>query len=136
MMHALTTRIRACAMFASYVVLVAMATAGCAPRNIRLCGEVTHKGRPVKAGLIRFTPVGDDTSSRRILSGSIENGRYEMLVSAGTKAGIFRVTISPYTGIAKQRGPVTDPLGDRAGPDIESTTELFSFNGEHDVRCD
>jgi len=106
------------------------------PRQSVVRGAVTYKGQPVKAGTIRFTPLGNGSSPRPMLSGSIKDGRYEIRVAAGSHGGTYRVTVSGFTGIPKQRGPITDPLGERLGPDSESIAELPCLDCEYDAKCD
>jgi hypothetical protein len=99
-------------------------------------GEVTYKGKPVGAGLIRFTPTGQGGAARRILAGEIRDGRYRVRSGHGSDGGAYTVQISGFTGVPKQVGPVVDPLGDELFPSITRTVEVKCPSLPLDIKCD
>lgn len=106
------------------------------PQRSVVRGTVTYKGQPVKAGMIRFSPVGAGESPRRIVAAQIKDGRYAVRSDWSSEGGTFRVTISGFNGIPTQRGPVMDPLGDRLFPDVTRSATLPRSDCEYDVTCD
>lgn len=93
------------------------------PSEHCLAGTVTYNESSLPCGLIRFQPV----DGGRILAGEVRGGRFSLKYSHGSHGGVYRVTVTGYTGEPVQVGPVVNPLGDRV---FEETTVLES------VPCD
>ncbi|NCA17762.1 MAG: hypothetical protein EBS90_12100 [Betaproteobacteria bacterium] len=101
-----------------------------------LSGTVTFSGSPLKCGLIRFIPEEAGGSPRPIVAGEIRDGTYRLKSGHGSDGGSYRVVISGFTGIPKQDGPVTNPLGDQLFPDVTRTTGVPCSDFVFDAQCD
>lgn len=101
-----------------------------------LSGTVTFAGSPLKCGLIRFIPEEAGGSPRPIVAGEIRDGTYRLKSGHGSAGGSYRVVISGFTGIPKQDGPVTNPLGDQLFPDVTRTTGVPCSDFVFDAQCD
>ena len=106
------------------------------PRRPLITGVVTYQGQPVPAGVIRFTPQGASASSRGGAGGEIRDGRYAVKAGHGSAGGGYKVQIRGFTGVAKQVGPVVDPLGEELFSEVTRTTEIPCADFTFDVKCD
>ena len=106
------------------------------PQRHIIAGQVTYQGKPVKVGLIRFTPQVQAESARPIVAGAISDGRYSLKSGHGSDGGSYRVQISGFTGVPKQAGPVMDPLGDQLFPDVIRTATVPCSDHTLNVKCD
>ncbi len=123
----------------SVIVVVGLAVTQWLPREPRqhlVAGEVTFQGKPVPVGVIRLTPNSQGQSARPIISGEIRDGRYTLRSGHGSDGGTYAVHVSGFTGIPKQIGAVTDPLGDELFPRITRTVELPCSDHSLNVKCD
>lgn len=106
------------------------------PRRHLIAGEVTYQGRPVKIGVIRFTPEGRSGSPNQLIEGEIREGKYVVRPGHGSHGGTYRVQVSGFTGVPKKNGSATDPKGDPLFPEVTRTALVpcsgFTFN----VKCD
>jgi len=105
------------------------------PRHL-IAGEVTYQGKPLKVGLIRFTPQGQAESARPIVAGEIRDGQYTVKSGHGSDGGSYKVQISGFTGVPKKAGPVMDPLGDELFPDVVRTATIPCSDHTFNVKCD
>jgi DNA-binding NarL/FixJ family response regulator len=108
-------------------------------RDIRrqlITGEVTFQGKPVKTGMIRFTPESQKGSPRPMVESEIREGKYVLRSGHGSNGGTYRVQVSGFTGVPKKNGSATDPKGDPLFPEVTRTALVpcsgFTFN----VKCD
>ena len=101
-----------------------------------IAGEVTYAGKPVKVGVIKFTPEGRSGSSSQLVEGEIREGKYVVRPGHGSHGGTYRVQVSGFTEVPKKNGSVTDPKGDPLFPEVTRTALVpcsgFTFN----VKCD
>ena len=118
------------------VVSIAWRLIASEPRSHAISGTVTFQGHPLEVGMIRFIPVETTESPRPILSGEVRNGRFGLKSGHGSDGGSYKVVISGFTGVPKQLGPVTDPLGEQLFPDVIRSATLpcsdFTFNANCD----
>lgn len=91
--------------------LLLAAGVGCTRnRNrVRVSGDVTYLGQPVKAGRITFTPVGGG----KAYTGSIYNGRYGLRSYTPMASGDYTVTME-----------LSSSGGSRGGFDVNRTEKV------------
>lgn len=106
------------------------------PRRAVITGVVTFDGRPVPAGLIRFTPRGTNAAARAIVAGEIRDGRYAVKAGHGSVGGGYRVQVRGFSGVAKQVGPAVDPLGEPLFKEVVRTADIPCGDFTFDVTCD
>jgi DNA-binding NarL/FixJ family response regulator len=105
------------------------------PRHL-ISGDVTFAGQPVKVGIIRFTPKDAGDSARPIASGEIRDGKYAVKSGHGSSGGSYKVAVSGFTGVARQTGPILDPLGDPLFPEVTRDANIPCSHFQFNVKCD
>jgi hypothetical protein len=106
------------------------------PRGAVVAGTVTYGGKPVRVGVIKFTPHGQDESAMPLFAGEIRDGRFALSPRQGCEGGIFTVEIVGFTGVSRNIGGVMDPLGEQLFPRVTRTVELKPPDLSLDIRCD
>jgi hypothetical protein len=96
-----------------------------------VAGEVSHRGKPVNVGLVTFTPL---VEGKKVLRGSIRDGRYALTTGHGSDGGTYTMRITGFTGIPRRQGAEMDLLGDEAFPTVTRTVLIpcsaFTLNVE------
>lgn len=114
------------------MLLFAVAVCGCTNSNpqgrLKIEGEVSLGGQPVKSGSIEFEPAGSQTEKTQS-GGSITDGKYSIPAEKGLVAGEYRVRISIMEEVAGSKKEGADPMSagvqykDLVPPEFGSSTK-------------
>jgi hypothetical protein len=121
-------------------VLVTVLVCGCGgergPQRVLVSGTVTHNGKPIANGMIRFVPV--QTSAVPPSGAFIVDGKYTIDSHGGVPVGTHRIQIEAYRPSQNRSNPGArlPPGGPPAGLPQQYLSEKHNVKTQMEITLD